>query len=192
MELDGCWGAVPDGVLGGIVRAGMWRRQPRPDRGGRWGERGGLRSVPGPLPAGHGLLHPRLAPHGVPAAGRLRLAPWCSRQPNRQKLHGAQQRSRSAALPTLLGEPALEGQERTAPASCSGRVWGPSRVATSGRRQVSRVQPCRLPGAVPPIRRVPFQVSAVLTAHSAPARLQSTWQGCMRWPCRQGGDLARP
>ena len=78
MELDRCWGVVPDGVLGGIVRAGAWRKQPQPDRGGRWGERGGLRSVPGPLPAGHGLLHPR-AEAGDAAPAHASRCP-CGRQ----------------------------------------------------------------------------------------------------------------
>ena len=157
-----------------------WRRQPWPDRGGRCGERGGLRSVPGPVPAGHGLLHhppprARLTPHGVPAAGRPRLAPWCR---STAQLAEAPRGSATFKIQDKGSRPS-----RSPEGACSGGTGefrpcvGPAR----GGRQLTltgeQSLPCRLPGAVPSIRRVSFQVSAAHTAHSAPARLQSTWPG---------------
>lgn len=171
-------GADPDGECGGTVRAGAWRRQPRPDRGRRWGVRGGLRSDPGPLPAGHGLLH---ILHGLGSrltaslrrAGRISLH-GAGRQPSWQKLREAQQRSRSktraAALPSLLGEPALEGQES------SGRVWGPPGAVTSRVRR-----------ALPPSRRRALNQERLLSDLGCARSAQSPRQSAERMARTRAG-----
>ena len=111
----------------------------------------------------------------VPAAGRPCLAPWCR---STAQLAEAPRGSATFKIQDKGSRPS-----RSPEGACSGGTGefrpcvGPAR----GGRQLTptgeQSLPCRLPGAVPSIRRVSFQVSAAHTAHSAPARLQSTWPG---------------
>lgn len=192
--MDGCWGGSSRWGMQRHSQGRHWRRQPWPDRGGRCGERGGLRSVPGPLPAGHGLLHhppprARLTPHGVPAAGRPRLAPWCR---STAQLAEAPRGSATFKIQDEGSRPS-----RSPERACSGGTGefgpcvGPARGGRQVTRQVSRVRLAAFQALCPQSGESPFR-SLLRTQRTAPPPVcRAHGRDARGLPCRQGWDLAR-
>ena len=129
-----------------------------------------------PPPSSTGSAHASRRPCGGQAASRSMVQVDSPAGRSSARLSNVQDQ-RQGQPPFPLSWVSLLWRDRRVPAVCGARP---------GRSPAESGEHCRLPGAVPSIRSVSFQIWAAHAAHSAPASLQSAWPGRARAALQKG------